>query len=182
MDMVSRGHIWALTKLKLLTGKGADHREIDICERVKAVGRHPSKVLLTFHHFTGAYCGGKFVGLSKKTWMTAFLSVDDNNPIVETVRRPGEGPISTATDDVSETTPAMPASVNFLESFKCKVYAPKSSTRIISELRWGLFRANNLEREMLPPTFSTLIPHVQRVNYRSCDIGLHLSTSLAHES
>ena len=40
MDLVSRGHLGALTKLKLLTGKGAKHQEIDICGRVKAVGRH----------------------------------------------------------------------------------------------------------------------------------------------
>ena len=121
--------------------------------------------MLSFRHFTGADCGGKFVGLSKKTWMTAFLSLDDNNPIVETVSRPGEGPISTSTDDVSETTPAMPASVESLETFVCKVYAPISSIRILSELSWELSRANNLEREILPPTVGTLIPHVQRVNY-----------------
>ena len=46
-----------------------------------------------------------------------------------------------------------------------KVYALKSSTRILSELRWELFRAKNLESEMLPPTVGTLIPHAQRVNY-----------------
>ena len=53
MDLVSRGHIGALTKLKLLTGKVAKHREIDFCERVKAVGRQTSRALLGFHHFTG---------------------------------------------------------------------------------------------------------------------------------
>ena len=151
MDLVSRGHLGALTKLKRLTGKGAKHREIDICGRVKAVGRHKSRALLGVHHFTGADCGGTFVGLSKKTWMTAFLSLDDNDPIVETISRLGEGPISMSTDDVSETTPAMPATVKSLETFVCKVYAPKSSTRILSKLRWELFRANNVESEMLPP-------------------------------
>ena len=72
-----------------------------------------SRAILGFHHFTCADWGGKFVGLSKKTWMTAFLSLDDNDPNVEAVRRfLGEGPISMLTDDESETTPAMPASVN----------------------------------------------------------------------
>ena len=103
-----------------------------------------SIALLGFHHFTCADCGGKFVVLSKKTWMTAFLSLDDNDPIVETISRLGEGPISMSTDDVSETTPAMPASVKSLEIFVCKMYAPKSSTRILSELRWVLFRAKNV--------------------------------------
>ena len=50
-----------------------------------------SIALLGFHHFTCADCGGKFVVLSKKTWMTAFLSLDDNDPIVEKISRLGEG-------------------------------------------------------------------------------------------
>ena len=41
--------------------------------------------------------------------MTAFLSLDDNDPIVETINCLGEGHISMSTDDVSETTPAMSA-------------------------------------------------------------------------
>ena len=82
--------------------------------------------------------------------MTAFLSLDDNDPIVEKISRLGEGPIVMSTDDVSETTRAMPASVKSLETFVCKVYTPKSSTRILSELRWELFRAKNIESEMLP--------------------------------
>ena len=85
-----------------------------------------------------------------KTWMTALLSLDDNDLIVETISCIGEGPISMSTDDVSETTPAMPASVKSLETFVFKVYAPKSSTRILSELCWKLFRATHLEGEMLP--------------------------------
>ena len=141
------------------------HRDIDICERFKEVGRQKSRALLGFHHFTGADWGEQFVGLSKKTWMTLFLSLDDNYPVIETSSRFGEGSISMSTDDANETTPAMPTSVESLDTFVCKVYAPKSSTRIIIELRWELFRANNLESEMLPPTVGTLIPHVQRVNY-----------------
>ena len=61
--------------------------------------------------------------------------------------------------------PVIPVSVKSLETFVCKVYAQKSSTWILSELRWELFRSTNLESEMLPPTVGTLIPHVQRVNY-----------------
>ena len=76
--------------------------------------------------------------------MTAFISLDDSDPIVEKSSRLREGPISMPTDDVSETTPAMPASVKSLETFVCKVNVPKSSTRILSEPRWVLFRAKNV--------------------------------------
>ena len=103
---------------------GVKHREIEIWERMKEVGRHKYRALLGFHHFTGTYWGGKFVELSKKTLMTAFLSLGDNDPIVETINRLGEGPISWLTDDVSETTPAMPADVKSLDTVVCKVYAP----------------------------------------------------------
>ena len=68
--------------------------------------------------------------------------------------------------------PIMPAHLQHLETSVCKVYAPKSSTRILPDLRWELFRAKNLESEMLPPTRGTLIPHIQRVNYVvMCDKG-----------
>ena len=53
--------------------------------------------------------------------MIAFLSLDDDDPIVDTTIRLGEGPLSMSTDDVNETTPAMPASVKSLEIFVCKV-------------------------------------------------------------
>ena len=108
---------------------------------MKDVGMHKYRALIGIHHFTCADWGGKFVVLSKKTWMTAFLALDENDPVVETINRLGEGPISMQTDYVSETTPAMPASVKSLDAFVCKVYAPKSSTRILSELRRVLFRA-----------------------------------------
>ena len=88
---------------------------------MKGVERHKSGALVGFHHFTGADCGGKYVGLSKKNWMTAFLSLDDDDPIVETVSRLGEGPISMSNDDVSETTPAMSASVKTSETFVLKL-------------------------------------------------------------
>ena len=62
---------------------------------------------------------------------------------------------------------------------QCQPNVPKSSTRVLSELRWELFRANNLESEMLPPTVGTLIPHVHRVNYMAmryrCYTSLHPS-------
>ena len=96
--------------------------------------------------------------------MAVFLSLDENGPILETIHRLGEEPIFMSTVYESEATPAMPASVKSLETFVCKVHAPKSSSRILSDLPWELFRAKNLESEMLPPIDDTLIPHIQRFN------------------
>ena len=132
---------------------------------MKDVGMHTSRTLLGFHYFTGAAAdwGGKFVVLSKNTWMTDFLSLDDNDPIVETISRLRERPIAMPTDDVSEATPAMPASVKSLETFVCKVYARKAQPGSYPNCAGYFSEQKMFEREMLAPTVRTLIPHVQRV-------------------
>ena len=56
---------------------------------VKYVGRHTSRGLLRFRHFIGADWGGKCVGMSNKTWMTALLTSDDNESFVESISRVG---------------------------------------------------------------------------------------------
>jgi len=43
-----------------------------------------SKGLIGLHHFTGADWGGKFVGVSKKTWISNYLSLPSNDEIVRT--------------------------------------------------------------------------------------------------
>ncbi len=165
MDLASRDRLGALTQLKFLTGKGSKHREIDVCERVHVIGRQKSTALLGFHNFTGADWGGKFVGITKKTWVNAFLSLDDKDPVIETFSCLGEGPISTQFTAESDAMPIMPAHLEPLETFVCEVYAAKSSIKVLPDLRFHMFRAKNCESEMLPPTRATLIPHIQRTNY-----------------
>ena len=81
MDLASNGHLGALTKLIMLTGVGAKYREVDIRERVEAVGLTKARGLIGLHNFTGADWEGKFVGISKKTW--TFLSLNDDDEINE---------------------------------------------------------------------------------------------------
>ena len=64
--LVSCGHIASPTQLKLITGKVTKKREIDVFERVQAIGYQKCQGLLGFHHFSGAAWGGKFVGITKK--------------------------------------------------------------------------------------------------------------------
>ena len=40
LDMVSLGHHRNLSSLKFWTGKGANHKEIDVIQRVQAIGMH----------------------------------------------------------------------------------------------------------------------------------------------
>ena len=71
MDLVARGRLGAFTKLNFLTGKGDKYRSINIRERVSVIGREKCQGLIGFHNFTGADWGGKFVGISKKSWITS---------------------------------------------------------------------------------------------------------------
>jgi len=43
-----------------------------------------SNGLIGLHHFMGADVGGKFVGVSKKTWISNYLSLPPNDKIVRT--------------------------------------------------------------------------------------------------
>jgi len=59
-------------------------------DRVAAIGRQKSKSLIGLHNFTGADLGGKFVGVSKKTWVSAYLSLPETDEIVRTFAGMGQ--------------------------------------------------------------------------------------------
>jgi len=74
MDLVAHGRLGVFTKLNFLTGKGDKYRSINIRECLSVIGREKCQGLIGFHNFTGADWGGKFVGISKKSWITSYLS------------------------------------------------------------------------------------------------------------
>ena len=147
-------------QLKFCTGSGSRYREIDVSLCVQGIGQHKAQGLIGLHNFTGADWGGKFVGISKKTWADAYLSLKDDDPIIDCFRKLGKGALS-STELVSG---GLPPEVKPLETFVCKVYAPNGLTTLPA-LRWELFRSKNFEAEMLPPTRTTLMPHVVRTNF-----------------
>ena len=91
LDLVSRRRHGNLNSLRFLTGKGANYREIDVIQRVLAIGIHKCQGLIGLHHFTGADWGGKFVGITKKTWVKAYMALDDDHPAINCFRKLGEG-------------------------------------------------------------------------------------------
>ena len=120
------------------------------------------------HHFTGADWGGNFVGVSKKTWISNYLSLPPNDEIVRTFTSMGHDLNSdlTACRDLLDNA-NLPAQYRLLERFVCKVYSQQSTIDELPSLRWELFREKTLEGEKLPPTQGTLIPHILRANYTS---------------
>ena len=90
MDLLaSRGQF--TSQLHLLTGKGEKSRKIDIVQGVLTVGKE--KGLIGLHNFSGADWGGKFAGISKKTWIKSYLALDENDTIIKSFQKLGEVPI-----------------------------------------------------------------------------------------
>jgi hypothetical protein len=128
-------------------------------ERVRVIGPHRCQGLIGLHYFSGADWGRKFVGISKKTWVGAYMKLDEDNLVITCFRGLGEGPIP-----AELVNGELPPQVKGLEQFVCRVYCSTGPTTFPA-LRWELFRSKNLEGEMLPPTRVALLPHITRANY-----------------
>lgn len=94
IDVAANGHLGVGAQLKFITGKGANYRTIHIMERVCLLGIQKSQGLLGLHNFSGADWGGKFVGISKRTWVNSYLALDDDDPIINSLIRLGNGLLS----------------------------------------------------------------------------------------
>ena len=159
IDLAARQRLGSQTRLKFLTGKASKYREIDILERVSAIGILKSQGLIGFHNFTGADWGGKFVGVTKKTWVNAYLKLHENDPIVTCFRELGDAFLPPELVDGD-----LPQQVKGLERFVCNVYSSIGELDLPA-LRWEMFQTRNMEGEMLPPTRAALLPHIARANY-----------------
>ena len=119
MDIASRHHLGAMTKLTFVTGKGAKHWCVDVLGRVSALGQAKSQGLLGFHNFTGADWGGKFVGISKKPWTDTYLKLSDDDPIIMTFNQLGS---TLNLKELLVDGDKYPDIVSALERFVCSVY------------------------------------------------------------
>ena len=90
LDLVSCRRLESPTSLKFSTGKGVKKQEIDIFEHVSVIGHHKGQGLLGLHNFSGADWEGKFVGISKNTWIMAFLKLYDDRPTIDIFKELGE--------------------------------------------------------------------------------------------
>ncbi len=60
----------------------------------------------------------------------------------------------------------LPQALEPMEKFVCRMYSA-TGVSTLPALRWKLFSSKNMEGEMLPPTRSSLLPHIMRANYMS---------------
>ena len=95
----------------------------------------------------------------KKTWVKAYMALDDDHHMSDCFRKLGEGLIQNKLANGE-----LPTQVKDLQKFVCEVYC-KAGPTTLSELRWELFQSKNLEGEMLSPMRAFLLPHITRANF-----------------
>ena len=76
--------------LKFLTGKGVKYREIDVVERAKVIGHRKCQGLIGLHNFFGTDWGGKFLDITKKKWVHAYLQLSDDDVVINCFREFGD--------------------------------------------------------------------------------------------
>ena len=58
---------------------------------MSVIGREKCQDIIGFYNFIGADWEGKCVGISKKSWITSFLYLPNDHPIVSAFQRFDEG-------------------------------------------------------------------------------------------
>ena len=120
------------------------------------IWREKCQGLIGFHNFTGANWGG-FVGISKKSWITSYLSLSSGDPVVSAFQLLGEGKLTSHDLEDGE----LPEEVRPMEKLVWSVYRSGGATSTPA-LHWELFRSRNLDGEKLPPTKATPISYAGR--------------------
>ena len=127
-------------------------------ELVRAIGCRKCQGLIGLHNFSGADWGGKFVGITKKTWVRKYMDLSDDDPALNCFIMLGESHLPTAMNGNE-----LPEEVKPLEHFVCRAYSPKGPTTLPA-LRWEMFQSRNQEGKMLPPTRAALMLHITLTN------------------
>ena len=145
LDLVSWGRHGNLNNLKFLTGQSANYREVDVIQRVQAIGIQKCQGLIGLHNFTRNRLGREVCWYHevlgrKLTWHSWRPSRD------RLLQRAWWGSVQ---KPVSQRRTAH-------SSWRSREICLLSVLRrwgitTLSELRWEVFRSRNLEGEMLPP-------------------------------
>ena len=116
MDSVAC-HQKTVTGITFFTGRATKQREIDAVDRVQVVGKPKCRGLIGLHNFSGADWGGKFVEISKRAWISAYLKLPEDDPAVKNFSSLDHDTIPSELDN-----DALPQPVDALETFLCIMY------------------------------------------------------------
>lgn len=135
-------------------GTKARKRLVDIGKVAAATGIPNCKALIGMHAYTGCDSVSTFAGKGK---VSAFKLLSSNKEAQEAFMQLGED------WDVCEEL------MERLEKITCLLYAAKSGTEKVNELRYHMFCAKKgeIESHQLPPCIDSLRKHAQRANYQA---------------
>ena len=152
--------ILALRRLPLLapntsfvTGTGDTRRSIPLKPIYETLGISICNALPGFHALSGCDQTGKFAGKGKLLFWKSLMSA--NEEMMEAFCDLG------SSNNLSDKT------VQNLEKFICRLYAPSLTVESLDQLRWKLFSKRQAEGENLPPTQESLKQAIYRAHYQA---------------
>lgn len=129
-------------------------RIVDVTKVAASVGLDVCGALIGLHAYTGCDTTSAFAGKGK---VNALKLLTSSRQIQDTFLELGKE------WDLS------PDLMDKLESFTCLLYAPKTPSTNVNELRYHLFcaKAGEIESHQLPPCRDCLVKHAERANYQA---------------
>ena len=155
MDVVAHGRLGAITKLNFLTGKDDKYRSIYFRERVNVIVRETCQDLSDFHNITGADRGGKFVDISKKSWITSYLFL----PMMTPSSLPSNSLVKGCSQDMNWWTVSCPKKCGPSRSLFDQYTAPGGATTIPAVLLGSVHVQESGEREASSDKSNTDAPY-----------------------
>ena len=123
MYLVIQGLLEALITLEFHREKGHKFRRIDV-ERVRSLGVPKVQGLVGRHNFMGGDWGEKFSGVSNKRWITKYLKLGSDDPIIKAFLRLGK-------ETLDATRAGLEGGEMPPERFVCTVYSPNGAQKFL---------------------------------------------------
>lgn len=135
-------------------GSGTRTQLVDITKAAEALGPTICSALPGMHSFTGCDSVSSFAGKGK---LAAMKMLRSDKEAQETF------------SDLGKNWELSDELFDKLESFTCRMYAPKQPASGVNELRYQLFcaKSGDTESHQLPPCQDCLRKHAQRANYQT---------------
>ena len=127
---------------------------IDVKQTAESLGSDVCEALVGMHAYTGCDSVSAFAGKGKAS---ALKTIKTDGTVRRTFCELGQS--WEMTDELFQN----------LESFTCRLYAPRETVSDVNELRYCLFCAKNgdVESHQLPPCKDSLRKHAMRANYQT---------------
>ena len=148
------------------TGTGSNRRLIDIRQIVTNLGFEMSQALPAFHAFTGSDCTSAFVRKGKKGPLKTLEKYPDIIKAFAGVGTSHELVDSAVLNSLQRFVCLMYGKVNDVDTNKvrCDVFQARYGTKIKSQT---ISTNHGIDLCLLPPCKTSLLMHIQRVNYQS---------------